>query len=125
MSQLGHEPSLSRETQDLYIENSVQVEFDTEEGASFIGLAPHPTIKVVYRGMDVFSRPAEEVFAFIQKHEGMDPAAYDPEGYLFTEQIITVWNADEQYDINGERFPVWGQVGIGNTAYAAAMQKYR
>ena len=38
-------------------------------------------------------------------------------------QIVTLWNADEQYDQRrgGERI-VWGQVGLGNDAYLRAIE---
>ncbi|EPJ81519.1 hypothetical protein CFII68_18785 [Pseudomonas sp. CFII68] len=42
---------------------------------------------------------------------------------MFPNQILTLWDADEQYDRQGgERREVWGQVGIGTNAYMAAIR---
>ncbi|MCK9740495.1 hypothetical protein [Pseudomonas syringae] len=48
---------------------------------------------------------------------------FDRYEYFFPNQILTLWDADEQYDRQGEEeLEVWGQVGIGNDAYVAAIE---
>jgi hypothetical protein len=47
---------------------------------------------------------------------------FDRYEYRFPNQILTLWDADEQYDHQGgEGREVWAQVGIGNHAYMAAI----
>ena len=42
--------------------------------------------------------------------------------YCFPNQILILWDADEQYiRQDGEEDEVWGQVGIGNDAYVAVI----
>ncbi|WP_139213161.1 hypothetical protein [Pseudomonas kilonensis] len=50
-------------------------------------------------------------------------AKINPLFLMFPNQILTLWDADEQYDRQGgERREVWGQVGIGTSAYMAAIR---
>jgi hypothetical protein len=89
----------------------------------FIGVADHPRIVCRYHGQDVFDVAASDLFALIAAGEKRKQR-YRSEEYLFPEQIITVYQADEQYDRNGKGSrPVWGQVGVGNAEYLQAIGK--
>jgi len=117
MRELGHHKSNTLGQIDRYIDGSVGVEFDAEDRASFVELHPHRDLVVTYRGEDVFDQPAEEVFRLIAKSGAEDDRDFDPSEHLFRKQIVTLWHADPQYDLGGERFPVWGSIGVGDQGY--------
>lgn len=119
---LGFAQSHEIETMDYFCENSIQAEY-TDGSVSFIQFACDERFVARYRGADVFSLTAEELFAAIAKGESGGPHAYDPREYLFPEQIIAVWEADSQYDCrNKYTRDVWGAVGVGDARYLAAVQ---
>ena len=70
----------------------------------------------------MFSLSAGELFSLIASTDDSGAHEFTDSEYLFPGQIITLWDADEQYDRQGnETRPVWAQVGIGNSAYAEAI----
>ncbi len=100
---------------------ALQFEVNESGRIQFIGLANHPQILCRYRGQDVFDIPAPELFALIAAHE-KSKHHYRSAEYLFPDQIITLYEADEQYDQKGnESRPIWGQVGLGNDEYLKAV----
>lgn len=135
MKALGHVPSAVQDTAEhlrnlgveppassaggshYFIENCLQVEFDGNHRATFIGLAPHRGVELRYQGQDILTRPADEVFQILAGNEASPAPAFNPNEVLFSDQILTLWEADPQYDPHGERYPVWGQIGIGGKAY--------
>jgi hypothetical protein len=91
----------------------------------FIGLAEHPQVLCRYHGHDVFDTPAPELFALIAARESAKHV-YQAAEYLFPDQVVTLYEADEQYDRKGkESRPIWGQVGVGNAEYLAAVRAIR
>lgn len=104
---------------DYYFDNSFQIEY-ADNKADFIGVSYNKKYFVKYKGINVFNTRAEELFELIsssedQKHE------YNPYRYIFPKQIVTLWEADEQYDKTGqESRPIWGQIGIGTPSYLHA-----
>ncbi|GGY36700.1 hypothetical protein [Pseudoduganella albidiflava] len=103
---------------DYYCTNSIQVEY-TEGRASFIGVSYSAEYDACYRGRHVFDMPAKELFKLIASGEEA-PHRFDISSYFFPDQVMTLWDADRQYDrIGGEKRVVWAQVGIGNADYAA------
>lgn len=75
------------------------------------------------RGVDVFSISATELFSLMAASDDSGPHEFDRYEYCFPNQILTLWDADKQYDRQrGEEREVWGQVGIGNDAYLAAIE---
>jgi hypothetical protein len=51
------------------------------------------------------------------------PHVFDRYEYCSPNQILTLWDADEQYDRQGgEEREVWGQIGIGSKEYVAAVE---
>jgi hypothetical protein len=122
MSQAGYPRNYRRDDSDYFVSSAVQVEYNAQGRASFIGIAPHARIELLYHGVDLLRTPAKQVFDLIQKNESQqDDAEYSPLEYLFPDQIITLWAADKQYDLNGERTPAWGQIGIGDEGYLNAI----
>jgi hypothetical protein len=101
-------------------DNSVQVEY-TNDAVSFIGLAHSELFEARVCGADPFDTPAEDLFALIASHEPA-PHTFDRTEYVFPNSIITLWDADEQYDPKGLGRPMWGQVGLGNGVYWEQIQ---
>ena len=51
---------------------------------------------------------------------------YGPGEYLFPDQILTLWDADEQNDHFGhEERAVWAQVGIGSEEYLEEIERIK
>jgi hypothetical protein len=122
--QLGVLRSARRGRQDYYLENSIQIEF-TDERASFIGIYPHENISLMYHGENILGMEAQAAFQLIARHESAGGHVYRQHEYLFPNQIITLWDADSQYDPSGGDKVVWGQIGVGNAEYLAAVSKYK
>ncbi len=101
-------------------DNSVQVEY-TNEAVSFIGLAHSELFEARVFGVDPFDTPAAALFELIASHEPA-PHTFDRTEYVFPNSIITLWDADEQYDPEGLGRSMWGQVGLGNGVYWKQIQ---
>ena len=105
---------------DYYFNNSFQIEFESNK-ADFIGVSYHPDYTVTYRGMNVFDTAAKKLYEFIATSED-ENHKYDPIEYLFPTQILTLWDADEQYDqIGSESRLIWAQIGVGTQCYLEAV----
>ncbi|MFT5400173.1 MAG: hypothetical protein ACI9LO_002753 [Planctomycetota bacterium] len=110
----------SNKSSDYYFANSLQVEF-SEGKADFIGLSYSDEYIALYQGKNVFDIEAPELFRVMAQNES-GVHKYDAYEYLFPEQILTLWDADEQYDrIGGEERVVWGQLGLGSKSYLKAV----
>lgn len=105
---------------DYYLAASLQLEFSEEGTLWFIGFAPHETLAVTLRGQTVTGVPASSVAGIFALDESQPPV-FAPNGMLFPAQILTTWEADPQYDIGGERWAAWGQIGIGSEDYLEAV----
>jgi len=113
----------ARDSLDYFHHSCIQTECGTDGNIHFIGISSSPEITVSYKGLDVYSLAAPELFSVIADHDASGPHVYDSCQYLFPNQLITLWDADEQYDRQGdETRPVWAQVGIGNSAYMEAIK---
>ncbi|WP_192564713.1 hypothetical protein [Pseudomonas gozinkensis] len=107
---------------DYFCESSIQFECDAGDQVQFIGVSGNSRFNVMYRGIDVFSVSATELFSLMAASDDSGPHEFDRYEYLFPTQILTLWDADEQYDRQGaEERQVWSQVGIGNDVYLAAI----
>ena len=126
MFDLGFNADIKERDKRLYcFENSIQVEFDDADTASFIGISSHSQIDLFFQGYDLFEMGAEQVFKVFQNAENGDRATFTEYEYIFPQQIVTLWDADIQYDRRGERFPVWAEIGIGSKAYYETVKGYR
>jgi len=112
---------------DFFCDASVQVEYEEDDTASFIGVSFHSSFICTYRGMNVFDTPADALFSLMASFEGDGTEhAYNYSEYVFPKQILTLYDADSQYDrLGGEVRPIWAQVGIGDARYLTAVAKYR
>lgn len=105
---------------DYYFSNSLQIEF-LEGKTDFIGASYSDQYTVIYHGQNVFDITSEALFNIIAKNESANHS-YVASEYLFLDQILTLWDADDQYDhIRGEEREVWAQVGIGSSSYLKAV----
>jgi hypothetical protein len=117
----------ARRSMDFFCEASIQVEYHEDGTASFIGISFHSSHKCTYQGMNVFDTPAEEIFSLMAAGEGDGSIhTFDHCEYVFPKQILTLYEADSQYDrLGGEVRPIWAQVGIGDARYWEAVKKYQ
>ncbi|MCE4068629.1 MULTISPECIES: hypothetical protein [Pseudomonas] len=107
---------------DYFCQAAIQAECDEQGLVWFIGISQNERYLARYQGVDVFSLSAGELFSLIASTDDSGAHEFTDSEYLFPGQIITLWDADEQYDRQGnETRPVWAQVGIGNSAYAEAI----
>lgn len=126
LSTLGFPLEDSRGSLDYFCESSIQIEYSPEGHVWFIGLSCHQRYTVQYKGKDVFALEAPEIFALIAASETFKLHAYNSYEYCFPDQIITLWDADEQYDrIGNASKPVWAQVGVGDQCYVEAISALR
>ena len=108
---------------DYYFENSIQIEY-LDNQADFIGVASNDKYTINYKNQNVFDITAKQLFAVMAKNE--DSAhEFNAYEYTFPSQILTLWEADTQYDPKEpyER-EIWGQVGIGTKSYLKAVAQY-
>jgi len=117
---------LSRKTIVFFCDASISVEYK-EDTAGFIGVSFHSSYKCTYHGVNVFDTPAEEIFSLMAASEGNGSIhKFDDCGYVFPKQILSLWEADSQYDyLGGEIRPIWANIGIGDARYWVAVEKYQ
>lgn len=106
---------------DYFCEAAIQVEFDDQQRADFIGFSCHEAYSVFHLGVNVFDTPAQDLFALLAGRDGSGAHAFRDTEYCFPNQILTLWDADSQYDrLGGEQRVVWAQVGLGSSHYLEA-----
>jgi hypothetical protein len=124
MAAAGFPLENSNGTLDYYCDASIQTECGEGGTVDFIGVSYSPKFVARYRNSEVFALDAQEVFRLMAEADGSGPHTFERSEYRFPNQLLTLWDADPQYDRMGnESKPVWGQVGLGNEAYAAAIAK--
>lgn len=122
MSGLGFRLDNEYLTLDHFCESAIRAEY-ADDSLSFIEFWCHDRTMPRYRGTDVFSVTAEELFTLIAGFESGGLHAYDSSEYLFPEQIISLWAADPQYDGRTRQTRiVWGTVGVGDARYLQAVR---
>jgi hypothetical protein len=128
LEEFGLPLKVSQATLDYYCNGSIQVEFEKDDTVRFIGISFNASYVCTYKGINVFDVSAEELFNFVAAGEKEpDKHVLDLYGYVFPDQILTLWDADFQYDYLGvEEFrTIYAQVGIGDDRYAAAIAKIK
>lgn len=120
MASAGFPMERSRKRTDHYCRGSIQIESDDGGLVSFIGVSYSPAFDARYRDISVFGVSAEHLFGLIAGADASGEHQYSAAEYRFPGQIMTLWQADPQYDYMGnESQAVWAQVGLGNADYAA------
>lgn len=110
LKDVGLDLSVSRGHQDHF--DGIQVEY-TDDRTTFIGVSWSKQYKIIFQGTDVFDIPADELFEQLAKEDGAEGLTFNPSEYEFPNLLITLWDADEQYDRIGlESRKVWAQIGI-------------
>ncbi|MEQ1819506.1 MAG: hypothetical protein ABL871_12930 [Terricaulis sp.] len=117
-AQLGLELKHVTETADYFTpEASIQVEYDNEDRAWFIGINATPSrFRVLFDGVDLFTTDATGVFDLFDKHEGNRTREPEPNGFTFDRQIVALWKDDPDS-------AAWSQIAIGTPKYLTAVQE--
>lgn len=106
-----------------YFDVALQVSFGQSKLVEFIGVYNTALLLCKFEDHDVFDLPGPELFSLIASKERSDQHKYNSSEYLFPDQIVTLYEADEQYDRKrGELRPVFMEVGVGNAEYLAAIE---
>lgn len=107
---------------DYFCESCMRLSYGPDDEVCFIGVSYNPQINFTFNGFDVFALPATELFSLMAALDDSGPHVFNSYEYCFPNQVLTLWDADEQYDRHGgETREVWAQVGIGNAAYVVAI----
>jgi hypothetical protein len=122
MSEHGFALEGSYDGIDYFCESCLQVSYGPDDNAHFIGASGNVEFTFLFKGVNVFDTPATEVFSMMAALDESGEHDFDRYEYFFPNQILTLWEADEQYDrYQEENRVVWAQVGIGNESYVAAI----
>jgi hypothetical protein len=109
-----------------YYRGSLQVEFTAAGTASFIEVSNDSAFLSLYNGHDVFDLPAPDLFSLFAADDHAGPHQYNSSEYLFPDLIVSLWEADNQYDRKGGYSrPLYATVGVGNADYLAAINALR
>ncbi|UVM36371.1 hypothetical protein LOY28_17670 [Pseudomonas sp. B21-017] len=123
MAAIGFPLENSHDGVDYFCESCMQFSYGPSDEVWFIGVCGNPNFTFVFKGIDVFARSATEVFSLMAASDNSGPHDFTSYEYWFPNQVLSLWDADEQYDRQeGESREVWGQIGIGNSAYMAAIR---
>jgi len=124
LKRVGLPVEAERDLLDYFCGSTIQVEYGDDGRADFVGIASAILFPIIYRGIDVFDVTATELFDLIARHEGSREHVFDRYEYVFPDQIVTLWDADYQYDHRGNRERlIWGQVGLGSPRYLRATRQ--
>ncbi len=108
--------TLSDGASDFYFDSSLQIEFENNL-VHFIGVSQNENYQLLFGGIDAFDVEGITLFNAISANESMSHSFNESE-YIFPDQIVTLWDMDEQYDYLGNhKRKVWAQVGIGTNSY--------
>ena len=114
----------SRGSQDYFSKATIQVEYEDDGTASFIGISNYDGLSLLFQGVDLFDVEASAVFDLLAQTDGSGEHAFSPFEYVFPNQILTLYEADTQYDRRrAESRAVWGQIGAGDARYLDAILK--
>lgn len=120
LAQLGINIESSRKSLDCFCEARIEVEYD-DGTVSFIGVGADVRVACMYEGTNLFDTSAQRAFELIAGNES-GAHYFTRAEYVFPDQIITLYDADEQYDYWGDGLrKVFGQVGIGDSRYLRAI----
>jgi hypothetical protein len=118
MAEVGLPLESEKPRMDYCCASALQFEYDDTGCAQFIGASYDARLNVTWEGRNVFDMTARELFDLINAGEP-SPLEYNDYDPRFPFQMVTLWDAQEQYDRLGkETRPVWGQVGLCSDAAA-------
>lgn len=124
LSAIGFPLEHTHGASDYFCEAAIQVEFHDQQRASFIGISCHEAYSVFYLDVNVFDTPAQDLFTLFAERDDSGGHVFRDTDYCFPNQILTLWDADSQYDrLGGEQRVIWAQVGLGSSDYFDAIRK--
>ncbi|MDR2165530.1 MAG: hypothetical protein LBO79_07925 [Zoogloeaceae bacterium] len=97
---------------DYFCDAAIQTECGPDERLWFIGVSAHIVrrFSVRFQRQDVFALSAPELFALMAVADHSGPHKFNVYEYCFPRQILTLWDVDAQYDLQGgKRRAVWNQ----------------
>ena len=107
---------------DFFADAAIQVEYEEDGTASFIGVSSGTDVSLLYEGVDLFDTEAKDVFALCSRRDASGEHQYSEYEFIFPSQVITLYDADPQYDHRkNESRAVWGQIGLGDQRYLRAI----
>lgn len=113
-----------RRLKDFFLESSIQVEYDKDGTASFIGISSRPSLSLFFNNVDLFDSEASTVFNLFAEHDNSGSHIFTSHEYSFPGNILTLYEADEQYDYRRNKLrPVWAEIGAGDSRYLNAILK--
>jgi hypothetical protein len=108
--------TLSDGTSDFYFDSCLQIDFENDL-VDFIGVSQNVNYQLMFGGIDAFDVEGITLFNAISANES-ESHSFNESEYIFPDQIVTLWDMDEQYDYLGNhKRKVWAQVGIGSKSY--------
>jgi hypothetical protein len=108
--------NLSNGASDFYFDSCLQIEFENDL-VDFIGVSQNESYQLLFGNIDAFDVEGITLFNAISANESKNHLCNESE-YIFPDQIVTLWDMDEQYDYLGNhKRKVWAQVGIGTKSY--------
>lgn len=123
MATFGLPLDSERESMDFFCDASIQVEYESDGTASFIGVSSDLKLVLVYDGVDLFDTEAANVFQLFSSRDNSGHHEFSASEYVFPSQIVTLYDADTQYDRRrDETRAVWGQIGCGDSRYLDAVR---
>ncbi|EDM25948.1 hypothetical protein LNTAR_06264 [Lentisphaera araneosa HTCC2155] len=124
LSQIGFELEHSIDVMDYFCNSGIQIEYSKTGIVEFIGTSCEPNhFTVIYNDVNVFNTKATELFELINQNES-ELKPYNDYEFMFPDQIITLWDAQEQYDrYENESRVIWAQVGLGNESYKKEVEE--
>ncbi|UCX05085.1 hypothetical protein [Shewanella glacialimarina] len=108
--------TLSDGSSDFYFDRCLQIDFENDL-VDFIGVSQNVNYQLMFGGIDAFDVEGITLFNAISANES-ESHSFNESEYIFPDQIVTLWDMDEQYDYLGNhKRKVWAQVGIGSKSY--------
>jgi len=121
-------PVQGEPSRDVYHDAGFQVSYDTSGTVEYIELSRGAPFVARYRGVDVFTAPADELVALVAETAPYDP--HDPElgyTYLFAALDLSLWRPELPEDCEEEDEPdehdcgrVFSTMGVGRPGYYAS-----
>jgi len=112
-------PEKRNDETECYFENSLQFSYEQDDTLSFIEISSYPPIGARILGINTWEIDGKELLKLLKEkdtiNEEISEGGYNP---IFKENIITLYELDEQYDVIGEfKGEKWGAIGIGDKRY--------
>ena len=112
-------PIKRNEETECFFENSLQFSYESDNTLSFIEISSYPPIAVRILGINTWEVDGKELLDFLNEKDKMNEKISEGgNNPIFQENIITLCELDEQYDVIGEfKGEKWAAIGIGDLRY--------